>query len=150
MKAILPIKQTVILMLLILTSGTAIADEFVANITQCITDATSGKDRKDLAKWVFTSMSTHPEIAAFNKIDAKILLDTEKKAGEIYNRLFTVDCKNQINSAIQNHKPQAVQVAFEELGKLSMQELMTNQNVMDAFSAPAKYIDYSKFGVSEK
>lgn len=129
--------------LLILTFNTSHAG-YAEDISTCLSDYTSGKDRKDLARWTFTVMATHPEMVKITTINKQDVENIERAAGEVYNRLLTQDCKGQIENAYNNKDLDAIKTAFGQLGMLAMQELITNPNVVKSFAGITKYIDLEK------
>lgn len=122
----------------------AIAGPDANALTSCLSDSTSGKDRKDLAKWVFAAMSTHPEIREFAKVTPKVLDQTSSTMGGLVTRLLSEDCAKQTQAAVKNEGAAALQAAFRSLGGLAMQELMTNPDVNTSFGAFEKYLDRKK------
>lgn len=137
-------KKYLLFTFLILTFNYASADIYEDDLSKCLSDNTSGKDRKDLAIWVFTVMASHPEILTISSIKVEDKTIAEKTVGKLYNRLLTEDCKPQIDTAYKNRSPRAIQSAFEQLGRLAMLELMSNEKVIESFSGPAKYINLEK------
>lgn len=137
-------KSLLIALLSLCVSLPALAGPDAAALTSCLTDSTSGKDRKDLAKWVFTAMSTHPEIREFANVTDKVRDQTSSTMGVLVTRLLSVDCARQTQAAMKNEGTAAMQAAFRALGGLAMQELMTNPDVTASFSAFEKYLDRKK------
>ena len=122
----------------------AIAGPDAVVLTSCLSDSTSGKDRKDLAKWVFAAMSTHPEIREFANVADKVRDQTSNTMGVLVTRLLSEDCARQTQAAIKNEGATAMQTAFRALGGLAMQELMSNPDVSASFSTFEKYMDRKK------
>lgn len=113
-------------------------------LTNCLSDSTSGKDRKDLAKWVFAAMSTHPEIREFAPVTDKVRDQTSSTVGGLVTRLLSEDCAKQAQAALRNEGQAAMQTAFRALGGLAMQELISNPEVTASFSLMEKYLDRRK------
>jgi hypothetical protein len=111
---------------------------------RCLLDNTTGKDRKDLAKWIFTGMAAHPEIGAIARPDAKDVESTQRTMGILFTRLIADQCATQINVVMKTNGINAVKMAFEHLGKMAMQELMSNQEVNAAMDGFVRYIDKEK------
>lgn len=122
----------------------ALAGPDAVALTSCLSDSTSGKDRKDLAKWVFAAMSTHPEIREFAVVTDKVRDQTSNTVGVLVTRLLSEDCAKQTQAAIRNEGQIAMQTAFRALGGLAMQELMSNPEVTASFSIFEKYLDRRK------
>lgn len=136
--------KCVCFVLSLLAFNLSYANGYADDISRCLSDSTSGKDRKDLARWVFTVMATHPEILKITSVTPKDRDSAEQAAGQLYNKLLTQDCKPQIEAAFKNKDATAARSAFEYLGKLAMQELMADPNVTKSFSGITKYIDFEK------
>lgn len=137
-------KSLLIALLSLCVSLPALAGPDAAALTSCLTDNTSGKDRKDLAKWVFAAMSTHPEIRAFANVSDKVRDQTSNTMGVLVTRLLSVSCAKETQAAIRNEGQPAMQAAFRALGGLAMQELMSNPEVTASFSSFEKYLDRKK------
>jgi len=109
----------------------------------CLTDNTSGKDRKLLAKWIFLSMAAHPELKTLSTATAQTQEDTSREFAGLVTRLMTVDCKNQMQALIATDDDVlgAMKVAFSHLGEVAMQELMANKDVDASISQFGKFMD---------
>ena len=109
----------------------------------CVADNTTGKDRKDLAKWVFFAMAAHPEIRPY--ADAKVADAADESAramAALVTRLLTDSCVNEVKAVMSTGQgAQAVQLAFRTLGELAMQELMADKSVQDTMGSFGRYVD---------
>lgn len=119
-------------------------------ISKCLSDSTTGKDRKVLARWIFSGMAQHPEISGMSNITQSDREELDKTAGQLYNRLLTQDCRSQVRVAIKSNDQAAITSAFGHLGRLAMQELTSNPNVTKAFAGVAKYVDQTKLMEMQK
>ena len=109
----------------------------------CMIDTLNGKQRKNLAKWIFLSMSAHPEIKPYANASASDIDQSDRYIGRLITRLLTVDCPNELRAAAKSD-PQAVEKAFQLVGKIAMQELTTNQATMRALTNYIRYADQAK------
>jgi hypothetical protein len=109
----------------------------------CMVDTLSGKERKSLAKWIFFSIAAHPEIKSYSKASGQDIKESDQYVGKLITRLLTVSCPEELKKANKSD-PLAVQKAFELVGQVAMQELMTNQDVMKTLSNYAQYADTEK------
>lgn len=137
-------KRTVILFLGAVLGVSAAAGEHATALGACLGDHTSGKDRKDLARWIYVAMSEHPEMGQLSQLPAATKEDTYKGAGALFTRLIADSCAAQARAALKQEGVVAFQVAFESLGRLAMQELMADPNVNTAISGIARYADRKK------
>ena len=111
---------------------------------KCLSDSTTGKDRKDLATWVFVAMSAHPEIGPIAKASPEAIESAQRAAGTIFTRLIADACPSEMRAVVKSDGAQGLKVSFEFLGGMAMQELMSNAQVSSAFSGFERYVDKSK------
>jgi hypothetical protein len=111
----------------------------------CFADSTSPKDRRELAKWVFVAMGTHPDIQDVSRISPAQRDETDHRVGEIVTRLLTQSCAEQMRVAAKEDGAAAFKAAFNALSDLAMKELMINQTVEASLSSWQKYFDQRKF-----
>jgi hypothetical protein len=123
-----------------------------AALATCVADNTSGKDRKDLAKWIFIAMAAHPEIKSLAAGDLSAPAEgTSRTIADMITRLLTKDCLAEARVVVKaGQGTQAFKVAFEGLGKLAMQELMTDPAVQGSMGAAGRYLDQQQFAEAFK
>ena len=114
-------------------------------LASCLVDELNGKERKQLAKWIFFAIAAHPEIKPYSTVKELDLESSNKSTGALISRLLTKNCPNELSKA-NKANPLALQKAFEFVGQVAMQELMTNDDVTKAISGYANYIDQEKIG----
>lgn len=112
----------------------------------CLTDNTSGKDRKILVKWIFIAISRHPEIRAMSSADAAQIEQSNKEVGALYTRLIADDCPKEMKAMVAEHGASAISQPFEVLGRVAMQELMTDAAVNAHFGGIEKFADLERIG----
>lgn len=137
--------RTIALSILLLLPAAAFAQSPVQALASCLADSTSGKDRKDLARWVFLAMASHPEISKYASREAALVGDESNQAtAALFTRLLAVDCPTQSQAAVREGGGPALEGAFQTLGQLAMQELMSNAEVKGNMGAFEKYLDQAK------
>ncbi len=114
-------------------------------LSTCVADNTTGKDRKDLAQWIFVAMSSHPELEPLSHVSDVERDELDKKLAALATKLITESCLPEAKTAIEKEGGESFKAAFGALGKLAMQELMSNATVNDAFTRYTKYLDKAKF-----
>ena len=119
----------------------ASAGPYGDKLGSCLSDSTTGKDRKDLARGLIVVMALHPEVASVATVTQANRDAVVKTNALLYKRLLTQDCKSELKAAVEHEGSDSVRVGFEILGRLAMQELMSNPEVVKGFSAFAQYID---------
>jgi hypothetical protein len=113
------------------------------NFGECLTDNLNGKERKNLAKWIFFAMAAHPQITEFTKIPSDNIKTSDQYIGKLITRLMTENCPNEMKLAYKAN-PQAIEKAFELVGQVAMQELMTNLDVTNSITSYSRYADQEK------
>jgi hypothetical protein len=109
----------------------------------CLGDSLTGKERKNLAKWIFFAIGAHPELKSYSNVSSNDIKAIDEYTGRLITRLLTVDCPGQLKAAY-SRDPASVQIAFEMVGRVAMQELMTSQEVQKAVTNYAKFADTEK------
>lgn len=110
----------------------------------CLSDNTTGKERKDLARWVFIGMSSHPDMQTLSRVTETNREELDRMMAAVVTRLMTENCRAQARLAMETEGAVSLQTAFGAIGKLAMQELMSNPNVNASFGNYAKYLDTNK------
>ena len=115
-----------------------------AALATCFSDNTTGKERKDFAKFVFFGMSAHPDMQGFTNITGADREELDRTAAAIVTRLLIESCRSQAKLAVEKEGAASFQAAFGTLGMLAMQELMSNPKVASSFTNYSKYLDANK------
>lgn len=135
-----------IIAMLALAANVAHAQAPNSPLASCLADNTSGKDRKELARWVFLAMSVHPEIQQFASPNAAAAQSASNKyMADTVTRLITVSCVAETRAAFKQGGGNAVQMAFQTLGQLAMQEIMTDPKVGETMGAFERHLDHNRF-----
>lgn len=115
-----------------------------AAATRCLADNTTGRDRKDLARWIFLAMATHPEIKEMSKATAPQHEQSQRAVAGLFSRLVGDVCAAEVRALVKSEGPGALGKPFEVLGQLAMQELMTNGDVKASIGGFERFIDRAK------
>lgn len=113
-------------------------------LSKCLADSTTGKDRKDMVRWFFTSLSVHPDIQDLSNVSEATRTTTDKNTAAIIERLITQACREQSRTAFKTDGPDAMRASFKTLGELAAYELMANPSVSKAVSAFSQHLDTAK------
>lgn len=138
--------RTLIVMLLL--GGSVSAQQAPASdaLQQCLADNTTGKDRKDLARWAFLAMAAHPDMKELISPAAPAALDASSRStAALMTRLLTEACRTETRAALATGNAVALQSALNSLGQLALSELMRDRAVGEAMGAMARYFDNQKF-----
>lgn len=129
-----------------LLASTAHAGVYSDDMGKCLVSATSQADKTDLVRWIFATAALHPEVASIASVSQEQRERMDRDIAALFERLVTEDCRNEAREAIRY---EGVNTAFESsfalLGKVAMQELMTNPEVNAGFEGFTKHLDEQKF-----
>jgi hypothetical protein len=117
----------------------------------CLTDNTSGRDRKDLAKWIFLAMAAHPELKQYaGPSTVEATDESSRMMASLIMRLLTQSCLAETQAVVRSSQgsetlSQSFRIAFESLGKLAMQELMNDKDVQGSMAQFEHHFDQKRF-----
>jgi hypothetical protein len=137
-------RRSLLALLLCSLALTVHAQPTVESFSKCLADNTTGRDRKDLARWFFVAMGAHPDMRAIVSIPASATQDSSKVAGQLFTKLIAESCPAEAQAAVRTVGPMAFQTGFSVLGQLAMQELMTDKDVVAGMGMLEKYIDSAR------
>ncbi|MEC5384089.1 hypothetical protein VVD49_00055 [Uliginosibacterium sp. H3] len=122
----------------------AVAGPYTTAAGTCLTDNTTGKERKELARWIFMAMAAHPEMRDLTTASAEARDKTDQSMGKLVTRLLSENCAAQTRAAVKNEGSESLKAAFGILGQLAMQEIMSNAEVNASIGGFEKYLDKQK------
>jgi hypothetical protein len=128
-------------LLVSLSTATAHAQSAAQTLGTCLADNTTGKDRKDLARWIFTALAAHPEIESLSAVTDAGREEASRDMGLLFTRLLSESCPEEVRIAVDREGGSVIGAAFEILGRVAMQELMHNDQVSSAMEGVAPFID---------
>ncbi len=133
---------TIALCIAMVIGGPTFADSINAFST-CLVDNLNGKERKNLAKWMFFGIAAHPELKIYSQAGLDDIKRSDQYVGKLITRLLTVDCPNELKRAYSENT-RAPEQAFAVVGKMAVQELMVNDAVVKSLTGYARYADMEK------
>jgi hypothetical protein len=138
--------RVLIIAAILAVSVSAYAQQPPDPLTTCLADSTSGKDRKDLAKWLFFAMAAHSEIRQYTGANAATAADeSSRTVATMVVRLLTEACVRETRAVIKSGQgAEALELAFGSLGKLAMQELMSDKSVQESMNSYLRYVDATR------
>jgi hypothetical protein len=129
-----------------LVASPVYSDEVTDKLGGCMVDALNGKERKQLAKWIFFAIAAHPEIKSYSNATPQNIAETDEVVGKLITRLLTNDCPEELKAANRTN-PMALQQSFELVGQVAMQELLNDQSVIKAITNYVQYTDLEKINM---
>ena len=124
-----------------LSTGSAV--KAFRDLSTCFIDSLTGKERKELVKWIYFSMSAHPELESYANISRGNRQNSDKTVGNLITRLFSEDCPNEAKAALKTD-PQALKNAFEMIGKVAIQDILSDKKVRASVNNYGRFVDQEK------
>jgi len=112
-----------------------------AVLGKCIVANVTAIDRQDLARWVFLSMATHPEVKQFSNARAEAAEAAARKVGALFTRTMRDECAKEVQEAARTNGPPVVPSAINFFTQLGVQELMVNRDVLATLSSFSQFAD---------
>jgi hypothetical protein len=110
----------------------------------CLTDNTTGRERKDLARWIFTAIAAHPEMDSLSAVTPERREQVSQTVGALYTRLFADVCRDEVRAAAAAGGDSVIGDGFGILGEVAMQELMLHDQVEQAMFGVAAHLDMER------
>jgi len=120
------------------------AGMYSEDLARCLVSSMTTRDKTDLVRWMFSNAALHPEAASIAAVGGERRDDINRTAGRLLQRLLTESCRKQMQEALKYEGAVAMQVSFQVLGRVAMQELMSNAAVSQGFGEIGKYVDGEK------
>jgi hypothetical protein len=136
--------KTVLVAIFILFSYVGTTHAQSDQLARCLADNTTGKDRKDLARWIFVAMGAHPELRDLVLSSQDATEQANKRMAALVMRLMSESCVAEVRTLHNNGESDAMRRAFESLGALAMMELSSNPSVAASVAGFGRYVDQAK------
>lgn len=136
--------RTIAIVVALCVSIPALAQAPSPEMRTCLSDSTTGKDRKNLARWFISSIVIHPEMRDLARVTPETIESSSRAMGDLVTRLFTQDCSKQAQTLVREQGPQALGNSFEVLGQLAMMELLSNPDILASMNNYLRYVDQEK------
>lgn len=130
--------------LLTMTMGVVYAGPYNNELSKCLVDSTSKKDRTNLVKWVFSAASLNPAVSSIANVSPQDLDKANAQTAKLLMRLLTESCKSETQNALKFEGPVTLQASFQVLGQVAGRELFNSPEVSKAMAGLAKHLDAEK------
>ncbi len=121
------------------------AAEAPQRLGQCMAAKTTGEDRLLVARWMLAGMASAPQMADIVTVTPGKKDGIDRNMAALFTRLLVRDCPDQSRAVFKLKTGEAFQVAGESLGRVAMEELMTNPRANAALIAYVNYLKEDEF-----
>lgn len=123
-------KPRVLLALLLLAlSSSAHAGPFNDKLAICLVKSTTQEDKLTLIRWIFAAMASHPGVKDLSEVSAKDGDQLNGQVADLFVSLLTDRCAVEAEEAVKYEGQGTIGTSFEVLGRVAMQELMSDGSV---------------------
>lgn len=123
------------------TSFNSTAGVYTDDLSKCLVASTTVTDRNNLVRWMFAAAAKHPAVSEIVTVTPDVMEQTNKKMGDLMNRLLLVSCKKETKEAIKYEGGSTIEASFQVLGQVAGRELFSNPAVAEGLSDLDKHID---------
>jgi hypothetical protein len=114
-------------------------------LDECLTLSSTGRDRLIFAGWMAASLASAPQLKGIAEVNVVERDRLNRDLARIFTRLITVDCLEESRLLFRAGKSDAFKVAGRGLGRMAMQELMSDRDASVQMERFADYINEADF-----
>jgi hypothetical protein len=122
----------------------AYAGPYTDQLSKCLVESTSIRDRNDLVVWMFASASQHPAVQDIVSVTDEQLDDANRKMADLLMNLLTEACHDETAAAFAYEGQSTIEASFTVLGSVAGREMFSSPSVGEAMSGMNKYLDEAK------
>ena len=135
--------------LITLPSAAVHAGPYADELSKCLVESTSQRDRTELVRWFFASASLHPDVRPMTSVTEEDLDVANKTIAALMVSLLTERCRAETEQALKYEGQSTIEVAFSVLGQVAGKELFSSPEVAEALSGLEGHIDKDALGTLE-
>ena len=114
---------------------------YADELSKCLVRSTTTADKTLLIKWVFSTMSLHPDVKGLSNVSDDQRTELNKGTALLFESVLTGPCLSETRAAMKYEGESAVSASFSVLGQVAMRELFANPKVASGMADFAKFFD---------
>lgn len=126
----------------------SIAGPTVDQLSECLMKSTTVTDKTTVLQWTFVALGNHPDLKAFSNVTASQKEALDKNLATVLQRILVEQCSAQTKAVIAAEGVQAVGDSFQELGRITGEEILENPEVKSQLKGVLRYVDLNKLVVT--
>ena len=126
------------------TTQIATAGPTVDQLSECLVKSTTATDKTAVLQWTFVALSSHPDLKAYSNVTESQKTQLDQKLATVLQRILVEQCATQTKAVIKAEGIQAVGDSFQELGRISGEEILKNPEVKAQLKGVVRYLDLNK------
>lgn len=129
---------------ILLFSTSVTAGVHTDELSKCLVDNSTPSDKILLMKWLFASISLHPDIKPMASVSQEDIDGLNKELAELFVKLLTKNCKEQTKKAIVNEGEISIAASFNAFSQIAAKELFSHPAVMAGMARMANTVELNK------
>ena len=125
-----------------------LAGPTVNQLSDCLMKSTTVTDKTTVLQWTFVALGNHPDLKAFSNVTASQKEALDKNLATVLQRILVEQCSTQTKAVIAAEGVQAVGDSFQELGRITGEEILENPEVKSQLKGVLRYVDLNKLVVT--
>jgi hypothetical protein len=122
---------------------------YTDDLSRCLVEKTSEKDKVALVQWVVMALTQHPAVSSLARTTAADVEKSNAAAGAVFTRLLAEDCADKHKNAVRYDGPGAIEAAFGVLGQVATRDLFMHADVQAVMAGLSKHMDEDKLRALE-
>ncbi|MBX9708324.1 MAG: hypothetical protein K2X61_10365 [Caulobacteraceae bacterium] len=123
----------------------ASAGIYADDLSRCLVRSTSAEDRIAFTQWMFSAMSTNPNVAGLANVTTEERASYSRTTALLMQRLLLDDCRAETIAAIRYEGEATIATSFEVVGRVAMAELMNDPAVAAELSGLGDSLDEARW-----
>jgi hypothetical protein len=123
----------------------ASAGLFADDFARCLVKSSSAEDKTVLIQWIFAAITLNPAVGSISSLSADQRDALNKKTAVLFERLVFTDCHSEAVQAMHNEGDVAMETAFQTLGQVAAQGMLSDPAVTAGLSDLSKHMNKSKW-----
>ena len=140
----IPTVIRIVAMLLLLSPIQMFAGPYADALGKKLVSSTTSADKAVLVRWMFVSMSLHPDLKDMSSVTPKQREEANRAVGRLIMHMLTETCAVEAREAVKYEGATSIEGAFNIFGQVAGRELFTNPEVGKSLAALNAYIDAKK------
>ena len=125
-----------------------LAGPTVNQLSDCLMKSTTATDKTTVLQWTFVALGNHPDLKALSNVTASQKEALDKNLATVLQRILVEQCSAQTKAVIAAEGVQAVGDSFQELGRITGEEILENPEVKSQLKGVLRYVDLNKLVVT--
>ncbi len=117
------------------------AGPFTDDFSRCIISKTTSQEKTDLVKWIYVTISFHPQLAEMSNLSSNDVEMANIRIADYMTNIFAYKCNEELIEAIKFEGEDSVIKTFELLGEIAISEIMRDEGVAMASEFFTQYLD---------